>query len=473
MNKNGLLVLLGIYFFLYILNCLTPLGFGDDYLYSFVWQGNAMNQPLSLNAVRVSSFSDLIASQWSHYLTWGGRSVAHTVAQFFLWQGKGFFNLINAFAGTLLVAEIYWCIHKGKVSFSFEPKTVFWIFFALWAFTPGFTPVFLWLTGACNYLWTCVMLLGFVIPYIRKYFFPEEQTDDRSLFAAVMFLFGLVVGWTNENTVCWIILTLFQFLFQLHKKNRNIDNWMYAGLAGLIIGYALLVFAPGNISRLRLIHGFERDVLQIFRTNSSTFLKIIICQLFLWYFLLRFSYGAARVCSVTANLRKERLLVSVFAIISLGMTAVMLLAPEFPERSGFFGTVWLMIAVGIAWRIQEEYKLDLIRGGAKKFLSVIGVLYFIMTAVVTLHNLYEIQEWHRELLAHVQQAKTENNNSVLTVKPFRTASNTEKLMSGFHIIENDLSENANSWENVAFARYYGIKGIQAEKLKKDETILRN
>ena len=91
-NKRGLLVLLGIYLFLYILNWLTPLGFGDDYLYSFVWQGNAMNVPLPANAVRVSSFSDLLASQWSHYLTWGGRSVAHTIAQFFLWKGKGIFN---------------------------------------------------------------------------------------------------------------------------------------------------------------------------------------------------------------------------------------------------------------------------------------------------------------------------------------------------------------------------------------------
>ena len=130
-DERGMLTLLIIFVFLYVLNYLTPLGFGDDYLYSFIWQGNAMNDPLSANAARVSSFSDLLASQWSHYLTWGGRSVAHTLAQLFLWKGKVGFNFVNAFVGTLLVVEIYWCIHKGKVSFSFEPKIVFWIFFAL------------------------------------------------------------------------------------------------------------------------------------------------------------------------------------------------------------------------------------------------------------------------------------------------------------------------------------------------------
>lgn len=462
-NKRGLLVLLGIYLFLYILNWLTPLGFGDDYLYSFVWQGSAMNVPLPANAVRVSSFSDLLASQWSHYLTWGGRSVAHTIAQFFLWKGKGIFNFVNAFVGTLLVAEIYWCIQKGNVFFSFEPKKVFWIFFALWTFTPGFTPVFLWLTGACNYLWTCVLLLGFMIPFIKKYYFPEEQKGDSVLFTGFMFFFGIVSGWTNENSVCWVILTLFLFLLQLHKKNRYIADWMYAGLAGLIIGYGLLVFAPGNISRLHLIHGLERDVLQIIRTNSSTFLKVIICQLILWYFLLRFSCGAAQVSNVTANLRKERLLVSIFVIISMGMTAVMLLAPEFPERSGFFGTVWLMIAAGIVWRLQEEYKMELIQVSAKKFLSVAGVVYFVMTSAVTLQNFYEMKKWHQNLLAQVQQERSENKNSVLSAIPCRKASKTEVLMSGFHIINNDLSEDENSWENVAFARYYRIKGIRMAK----------
>ena len=124
-----------------------------------------------------------------------------------------------------------------------------------------------------------------------------------------------------------------------------------------------------------------------------------------------------------------------------------------------------MIAVGIVWRLQEEYKMELIQVNAKKFLAVTGLLYFIMTSAVTLHNFYGMKEWQRELLIQVQQAKSENKNSVLIVAPCRTASKTEVLASGFHIINNDLSEDADSWENVAFARYYGIKGIRMAKEK--------
>jgi hypothetical protein len=472
-DERGTLTLLIIFIFLYVLNYLTPLGVGDDYLYSFIWQGNAMNVPLPANAARVSSVSGLLASQWSHYLTWGGRSVAHTVAQFFLWKGKGLFNFANAFVGTLLVAEIYWCIHKGKVSFSFEPKKVFWIFFALWAFTPGFTPVFLWLTGACNYLWTCVMLLGFMVPFIKKYYFPEEQAGDNVFFTGFMFFFGILSGWTNENSVCWIILVLFLFLLRLHKHDVSIHNWMYAGLAGLIIGYLLLVLSPGNVSRLHLIHGTGWDSVQFINANCSTFFKVMICQFFLWYFVLRFLYEAAHKSSGSKNLKKELLFVSVLGVTGLGSSAIMLMAPEFPERSGFFGTVWLIIAAGVMWQIQEEYKLDLIRENAKKFLTVTGVFYLVMTSVITLHNFYETNRWHQELLLRIQQEKRENKNSVLPVRPFRKAGKTEVLMSGFHIVENDLSDDAGNWENVAFARYYGIKGVRTEKDNNNETDLRH
>lgn len=472
-NKRGFLVLLGIYLFLYVLNWLTPLEFGDDYLYSFIWQGRAMNQPLSQNAIRISSFSDLLTSQYSHYLTWGGRSVAHTLAQFFLWKGKGTFNFVNALVGTLLVTEIYWCIHKGKASFSFEPKIIFWIFFALWAITPGFTPVFLWLTGACNYLWTCVILLGFMVPYIKKYYFPEEKTGDRVFFTAFMFFFGIISGWTNENSVCWIILLLVLFLLRLHKNNCVIYNWMYAGLAGLLIGYLLLVLSPGNVSRLHLIHGSGWDGIQYIKTNCETLLKVMFCQFILWYFLLRFLYGVVHKNSGSENLKTEIIFDSALGVISFGTSLVMLLAPEFPERSGFFGTVWLIIAVGTVWQIQEEYKLNLIQDSAKKFLTVTGVFYFVMTSVITLNYFCEANEWQQELLFYVQQTKTENNNSVLFVKPFRKASKTEVLMSGFHIVQNDLSDDVNRWENVAFARYYGIKGIRVEKDNNNETDLQH
>ena len=91
MNKKAIIAIVSIYLFLYLLNYLHPMAFGDDYLYSFIWQGQAMNIPISENAVRISSLDDLLQSQRLHYLTWGGRTLAHSIAQFFLWMGKDIF----------------------------------------------------------------------------------------------------------------------------------------------------------------------------------------------------------------------------------------------------------------------------------------------------------------------------------------------------------------------------------------------
>ena len=107
MSKRVKFLLLTIFAFFYLLNCLMPLAFGDDYVYSFIWEGHSLYEPLSEKAVRVTSWKDLFDSQKLHYFTWSGRIVNHTLEQFFLWMGKSVFNICNAFVSLLLVTEIY------------------------------------------------------------------------------------------------------------------------------------------------------------------------------------------------------------------------------------------------------------------------------------------------------------------------------------------------------------------------------
>ena len=187
-NKKSWIVIFLIFLFMFIFNYLSPISFGDDYVYSFVWTGQSIYKPLPPDVARVASWQDLFHSQWSHYFTWGGRTVAHVLAQFFLWKGKTLFNIANALISVLLVFELYWCINKGKITFQFDCRTIIWIFFLLWACTPGFGVVFFWITGACNYLWTNVILLGFLLPYFCKYY-NSERVLCANRFYAVLFLY--------------------------------------------------------------------------------------------------------------------------------------------------------------------------------------------------------------------------------------------------------------------------------------------
>ena len=478
--KHSLVVLTGMFLFFYLLNYLMPMAFGDDYLYAFKWQGNPMFVPLTDEAARITSWYDLFASQLSFYLTWSGRVINNTLAQLFTWAGKDFFNICNAMVCTLLIMEIYWCINRGKVTAAFNSGMLLWIFFVFWTFTPRFPSVVFWLVGAFHYLWPAFFLLGFLLPYIRKYYVSHEVIFHNNLYACFMFFFGVLVGCTNENSVCWIILVLLVFTCELRKKKKA-EPWIYAGLAGLLAGYCLLMFAPGNYARLHAVHGQDWFSTERLLQNLHSFAQVLVWQFILLYFCLRSLHKLNRVVQnregvVNLNvdkkeLSKDVLLAKVFCIVGFGMSAVMLVSPEFHLRSAFPGTIQLLLATGILLRAQNVYGVSLLPGNVKKFLTCVGTIYFIITAGVSIHHLQEQHVYHAMILSRVQvmQLQPRQQQDVLCVNPFRKVQQWESFLSGFHTFDNKMSEDAADWRNVAFARYYGIKGISVLNLEDMKT----
>ena len=462
MSKRVVISFAGIFLFLLLFNSLTPMYFGDDYVYSFIWEGHSLYEPLSENAKRISSWKDLFDSQWLHYFTWSGRTVNHTLAQFFLWKGKTVFNICNALAGTLLVAEIYWCIYKGEITKKFSAGILCWFMFLLWSFTPAFGNVFLWIDGSCNYLWPIVLLTGFSIPYIKKYYSFSEKKNNNCFFCLAMYVFGLFAGWTNENSVCWIILVLLLFMVT-HRKNTGIEKWMYCGLVGLVTGYVLLMFAPGNLARLYAEqNGYNWLTGEIIKKQFSMLAFILLYfQLFLWYFSLRSLFCLRKRSRKNTDLEKEVAFVKMLCIVAFGMTAIMVFSPGFPPRSGFPGTVCLIIATGILQRVQDEYGIVLIQNKAKKFLIYMSFIYFIMTGFVAFNHYYAIHSYNEKIITAAKEMKAKD--PVLTIKPYRALTLEEHVMSAYHVTDMGISEDENEWKNVAFARYYGIKGVRAMK----------
>lgn len=466
MRKQSWLVLTFLILFFYVLNYLMPMAFGDDYVYSFVWQGNPEFVPLTEDAVRVSSVCDLINSQWSHYFTWSGRTISHVIAQFFLWKGKGLFDFFNAFISLFLIIEIYWCSNKGIITLYLNPARLVWIFLVLWFFTPGFAPVFFWLTGACNYLWTTVFLLGFQLFYIRKYYVFEKSLFPKGRHRYLLFLFGVVAGWSNENSICWIIMLLIVFLL-VTRTQKGFENWMVVGLVGLIIGYTLLTVAPGNYTRLLVSHGGDWFDKAKFMGNLHVFTVVLVSQFFLWYYCVRslfkisYSFNNCRELE-KEMLKKEVLLIKSICVVAMGMSACMVFSPEFHLRSAFPGTVQLIIATCILLRIQKEYNIELLQLNAKKFLVCVGVVFFVVSAGVTLHHLYEHRIYNEKLLSYVTALREKGNEKkeVLSVEPFPATSKMQDFISGYHTFDANVTDNADSWINVAFARYYCIKGVR-------------
>ncbi|HNX59329.1 MAG TPA: DUF6056 family protein, partial [Spirochaetota bacterium] len=238
-NKKDIIIpfatVLSTFIIILILNFLTPL-LADDYRYSFIFSDPGFH--------RVQSLHDVIVSQYHHWLDWGGRNIAHFFCQFFLMYDKSVFNIFNSLMYVIFTLLIYF--HAAGIRSKFKPYLFVIINLLLWIFLPAWGQDILWLTGSCNYLWGSAFILAFLLPY-RLSFLDSEKFGKY--FATIMFIAGIVAGWSCEHTASavMVIFVLF-FGYKLYRREK-IYSWEISGFAGFIIGFTLMIAAPGNYVR--------------------------------------------------------------------------------------------------------------------------------------------------------------------------------------------------------------------------------
>lgn len=229
-----LLVLLLTGFILYGLNLHTPLMM-DDYDYSFSWK---TGKPLA-------GIADVLASQAEHYRIWGGRSVVHTLAQLFLLWGKPVFNVANTGMFLVLLLEIYALARSRERPW--DAGLVLLADLFLLCGVPFFGTVFLWLDGACNYLWGTVLALA---PLVIDRSEREGGVFSRSRAAGLCAVpVSFLAGWTNENTACAVLAVVFFLLALRTMRGERVPIWRYAAFAAQAAGVLVMLAAPGNFAR--------------------------------------------------------------------------------------------------------------------------------------------------------------------------------------------------------------------------------
>ncbi len=219
----GYLLIVGVIF--YVLNYFAPL-FSDDWHYNFIY---GTNMP-------IRAFKDVLYSQYLHYFQMNGRFVPHFFVQTFDGMlGKGIFNVVNSVMFVVFIFLISYILRKEyKTFFASSSIALFFVFFLL----PGFNHCFLWMSGACNYLWAAVFVLSF-------HLMLQRRISDESVYP-FLFLYGIFCGWTNEA----IVLGLGAGYFVYYVLNKNeLNSSKLVLLSGFYIGLAFLVFSPGSIHR--------------------------------------------------------------------------------------------------------------------------------------------------------------------------------------------------------------------------------
>ncbi len=314
---------------------------------------------------------NVFAAEYRQYIGWTGRSVVHIIARLFLLMPKDVFNVCNAAAFVLLLFSVCRHIKPRKPA---EAAVFIAVTALLWLFLPNFGTTVLWLTGACNYLWGTLIVLSFVYVYRRALTDGADRLPG-GLKAAVMFLFGAAAGWCNENTSAGALLLIaaLSAVYALtgHRRPRA---WMLSGVAGNLLGFIMMITAPGNAARLNA-YKLQNPALILDYSQRA-----IIC---LKEFLILSPMFIIVIIALAAALKKNdgknkaaALIMSLYAAASAAMVAAMFFSPQIPQRSFFGATTFLVCAAVMGAAI-------LVQVGVRSKIAVrVGLAAVVLAAAV-------------------------------------------------------------------------------------------
>lgn len=427
-KQQTIIILVCIYLMMLILNLLTPI-LADDYSYS-----------LGLDDTKINSFMDIINYQWWHYFNWGGRSVAHTIAQFLLLFPKTIFNMINPLIYTCLIYLIYLHAKGNKES---NPLFLLLIHLGLWFLLPVFGQTCLWLVGSCNYLWTSVIILWFLWIYRNK------ESNPSIIKLIGIFILGFLAGWTNENTSAGLIVILLGYIImqKVCSKKEKIQKIQIVGLIGTILGFLVMILAPGNFVRTTA-----------FQDNSFFLVKIIKRAIDMTITAGNYLLPIVIILVIALSIKiyhKKKIENDVYIFLVGGLATIysMVLSPTFPERSWTGVIIFLLIAMfNILYNIEKINKLyKYIILDCCIILSFIYITDYIDLGI-DINNLRNTWEYR------INEMEKMDDESQAVFDRYTTY-NPKNPAYGL----SDLNTNKKEWPNTAIADYYEIKSIKAKE----------
>jgi len=412
-----------------VLNLLTPL-LADD-----------------LYTERSISLFDAIRREYECYYIWSGRSIVNFLTRIFLPFPKFIYDVTNTCMYIIMIHLMYKLANPLKRNL----LTYLFIISSIWLFTIYYGQVILWLTGAIIYMWGLVFMLWFLLPYYMYITDKKVFGTKKTLSTIGMFILGIVAGWGMENTSGGMIMLAVLALLYCKIFRKKTKVWMYSGLLGSIIGFLLLILAPGNYARAQHFVD-ERSSFAILAGRFNTYTNVLKDELVLLVILF--------IIIITAHIIMvkdlQRIYISLaFFISSIVTIYAMVISPATDVGRTMFGaTIFMIIACahGLA-----GYSFD--AAGPKIIvysLVVIFSFYYMATLINTLHDLVKMKVVYNSRDYYINEQLKQGNRDV--VLPYEMVYYPNTKWNAQYGIE-DLGADKNDWINISYARHYGLDSI--------------
>lgn len=436
------IIVLTVAFFL--MNYFTPY-VADDY--------NYLTYKIFSSDKKISGVLDIYRSVSNYYFNWSGRIIGHFLTTVFSFMPKYIFDILNTFAYMAVTYFIYAICNTGR-----KHNIVLYIavHVLLWLCVPDYGQVVFWMCGSANYLWASLPVLLMIYLY-RSYSSHDGERFKSVGWCIPLFVLGIVTGWAMENMSAGMLVIMTLYLVYFYKKKYKIRLSLITGYIGSLIGFALLIFSPGNSVRA----DFGNGLLGVFLFGVISYYWVmclcIVCGI--WVVLVMFLKDKLKGDIDQKNLSGKILQSVIFVVAAVVSAYCMLAASYSPERTWYIVCVYAIIAVGILYS-EAAVMFDIL---FRKYVCVfmVFVSFFVLTqmadTMIYSRESY-IQTAERESLINEQKAAGNRNVTVPIITHAYPLRAKHDALTGL----SDITSDSTYWINATIAKYYGVDSVTGE-----------
>ena len=448
-NSRRLALAFGaIFLTMLALNMLYPF-MSDDYQFSFVWRGeygSIYNMSPEYPLRRVENMADIADSLRSMYFTWGGRMIGWGLVYLFVRLPHIVFDLLNATVFMIFLTLLTMIGTRTYRRQNLKPGSLVASFLLLWGASLMFANAYLWLCGSCVYLWSAVAQLCFLFFYSRAFW----QNCKNFPAPILMFALGLLAGCSNENSGAVTILLAACFVY-VSLGDAKPSKGQICGIVGAIIGYVLLMTAPGNFAKLAETVAHPETLQDLDRQYARVKLAMLFCLPLLTVFLRLPHLRAGN------DTKKAQTVARMFLIGGILNGAAMLPLPNFPARSLTMTVVfWVIGAMVIISSDAEFFKKRIIR------LSL--GLYFAFSFLSLVAYTSAMYWYYCPQDALRDEAAAKSAEKALILPPYEAPPWAVLAVNikGYRADMGTISPRPLAWPNLVYAKYWHLKSVVRE-----------
>jgi hypothetical protein len=244
---------------------------------------------------------------------------------------------------------------------------------AVWYLVPAWGENFLWLTGSCFYVWPIVIILLFLVPLRKKQINPEYKLALP--IALLYFFLGILAGLSYENVTAGLFMLIAAYSVVKGIKKEKFTLFEVLGIIGFLLGFIVLIAAPGNYSRLNSYEvvqssGIIYQLFHGFYITTNIFMKY---GLLLTGFCVMICFELQR-----HGHKKVNCFSYLYLIAGIFSAYSMVLSPVFIERVFYPVSIFLIIAL-FSLLYQVQFPEIITRN--KRIFTIVLLLFFTFSLV--------------------------------------------------------------------------------------------